>query len=75
MSDFPLRKVKRLHPVHVLRARSQNYFAQFNFRLKLESKFELGISVKWKNIKTEHEIKIVRAEETESISSCFKMMY
>ena len=24
----------------------------------IESKFELGISVKWKNIKTEHEIKI-----------------
>ena len=37
---------------------------------EFESKFELGISVKWKNIKTE-----VRAEETESNSSCFKMMY
>ena len=50
---------------------------------EFESKFELGISVKWKNIKTDHEIKIfnhlviieVRAEKTESISSCLKMMY
>ena len=25
---------------------------------EFESKFELGISVKWKNIKTDHEIKI-----------------